>query len=172
MTTETVNENTTDNTAATDNASAERVVPPVRLAVDELVPHMNKAMNHLENASRKMSLEGPLVDLVRLRASQLNGCAYCVDLHSSDARKGGESERRLYAVPVWRETPFFTARERAALELTEAATRLTDGEVPDEVLARASEQFDDVQLAELIWTIAVINAWNRLGAIARPWPLD
>ncbi|MGH6654262.1 MAG: carboxymuconolactone decarboxylase family protein [Actinocrinis sp.] len=172
MTTETVNQNPqTTNTALVDNAAAERVVPPVRLAVDELVPHLNKAMNALEAASRKISLEAPLVELVRLRASQLNGCAYCVDMHSGDARKAGESEQRLYALPVWRETPFFTARERAALELTEAATRLTGGEVSDEVFARASAQFGEVELAELIWTITVINAWNRLGATARPWAL-
>lgn len=148
------------------------VVPAVRLAVDTLAPHINRAMNSLDAASRKVSLEAPLLELVRARASQLNGCAYCVDTHSKDARDGGESERRLYALPVWRETPFFTARERAALELTEAATRLTDGPVGDDVFARAAERFTETELAELIWTITVINAWNRLGATARPWPLD
>lgn len=170
MTTQTVTQSP-ENTANTAADEAARVVPPVRLAVDELVPHINKAMNALEAASRKVSVEAPLLELVRLRASQLNGCAYCVDMHSHDARKGGESEQRLYAVAVWRETPFFTARERAALELTEAATRLTHGEVSDEVFNRAAAQFTEVELAELIWVIAVINAWNRLGATARPWPL-
>jgi AhpD family alkylhydroperoxidase len=143
----------------------------IRLAVDELAPHMNRAMNALDAACRKTSLEPSLLELVRARASQLNGCAYCVDLHSSDARKGGESEQRLYALPVWRETPFFSERERAALELTEAATKLTGGGVSDEVFARAAAHFGEVELAELIWTITVINAWNRLGATARPWPL-
>jgi AhpD family alkylhydroperoxidase len=143
----------------------------IRLAVDKLAPHINKAMNALDAASRQTTIEAPLLELVRLRASQLNGCAYCVDLHSRDARKGGETEQRLYAVPVWRETPFFSDRERAALELTEAATRLTEGGVSDEVFARAAKHFDEGQLAELIWTITVINAWNRLGATARPWPL-
>jgi AhpD family alkylhydroperoxidase len=143
----------------------------VRLAVDELAPHINKAMNALDAAARRVSLEAPLLELVRARASQLNGCAYCVDTHSRDAIDGGDSPRRLFALPVWRETPFFTARERAALELTEAATRLTDGRVSDEVYALAAAQFTDVELAELIWAIAVINAWNRLGATARPWPL-
>jgi AhpD family alkylhydroperoxidase len=147
-------------------------VPAVRLAVDELAPHINKAMNNLDAASRRTSLEASLLELVRARASQLNGCAYCVDMHSRDARAGGESERRLYALPVWREAPFFTGRERAALELTEAATRLTEGHVSDEVFAQAAAEFTDVELAELIWTIAVINAWNRLGATARPWPLS
>jgi AhpD family alkylhydroperoxidase len=144
---------------------------PVRLAVDELVPSVNKAMNALEAASRRTSLEPSLQELVRLRASQLNGCAYCVDMHSRDARKGGDSIQRLFALPVWRETPFFTARERAALALTEAVTRLTDGQVGDEVFAAAATEFDDVQLAELIWVITVINAWNRLGVAAHPWPV-
>ena len=144
----------------------------VRLAVDELAPHINKAMNALDAAARKVSLEAPLLELVRARASQLNGCAYCVDTHSRDAIDGGDSPRRLFALPVWRETPFFTARERAALELTEAATRLTEAGVSDEVYARAAAHFTDVELAELIWAIAVINAWNRLGATARPWPLS
>ena len=164
MTTETIVQNTVA-------ADSEPVVPPVRLAVDELVPHISKAMNALEAATRKVSLEAPLLELVRARASQLNGCAYCVDMHTRDARKGGESEQRLYALPVWRETPFFTARERAALELTEAVTRLTDGEVGDAVFERAAARFTEVELAELIWVIAVINTWNRLGATARPWPL-
>ncbi len=151
--------------------SAARVVPASRLAVDDLAPHINRAMSALDAQSRKVSLEPGLLELVRARASQLNGCAYCVDMHSADARTGGETERRLYALPVWRETPFFTARERAALALTEAGTALTAGPVTDEVYAAAAEQFTDTELAELIWTITVINAWNRLGAIARPWPL-
>jgi AhpD family alkylhydroperoxidase len=144
----------------------------VRLAVDTLAPHINKAMNALDAASRKTQLEASLLELVRARASQLNGCAYCVDMHSRDAREGGESEQRLYALPVWHETPFFTERERAALALTEAATRLTERGVPEDVFAGAAAQFSEVELAELIWTIAVINAWNRLGATARPWPLS
>ncbi|MGB8941410.1 MAG: carboxymuconolactone decarboxylase family protein [Streptomyces sp.] len=144
----------------------------VRLPVDELAPHINRALNALDAASRKVSLEPALLELVRARVSQLNGCAYCVDMHTRDARTGGESEQRLYALPVWRETPFFTDRERAALELAESATRLTDGPVTDEVYDRTAGEFTEVELAELIWTITVINAWNRLGATARPWPLD
>jgi AhpD family alkylhydroperoxidase len=144
----------------------------VRSAVDELAPQINKAMNALEAASRKTRIEAPLQELVRARASQLNGCAYCVDMHTADARKGGESEQRLYALPVWRDTPFFTARERAALALTEAATRLTEAPVSDAVFSAAAEEFDEVELAELIWVVAVINAWNRLGATAHAWPLS
>jgi AhpD family alkylhydroperoxidase len=145
--------------------------PAVRVAVDELAPHIAEAMEALDAASRKTQLEPALLELVRIRASQINGCAYCVDLHSKDARSAGESERRVYTLPVWRETPLFTARERAALELTEAGTRLADNPVGDELFDRAAAQFTDVELAELIWTIAVINAWNRLGATAHPWPL-
>lgn len=164
----------TDTTPAATSGAAARdyVVPPVRLAVDTLVPHVNRAMNALDAAARDISVEDSLLELVRARASQLNGCAYCVDTHAKDARAGGESERRLYALPVWRETPLFTARERAALELTEAATRLTEGPVGDDVFARAAAQFEEKELAELIWAITVINAWNRLGATARPWPLS
>jgi AhpD family alkylhydroperoxidase len=143
----------------------------VRLAVDELAPHINRAMSSLDAASRKTSLEPSLLELVRARASQLNGCAYCVDQHTQDARQAGESERRLFLLPVWAETAFFNPRERAALDLTEAATRLTDGPVSDEVFSRAAQEFSQTELAELIWTIAVINAWNRLGATARSWPL-
>ena len=146
--------------------------PAVRLAVDELAPHINRAMNSLDAASRKTDLEAPLLELVRARASQLNGCAYCVDMHTRDARAGGETEQRLYALPVWRETPFFSERERAALALTEAATKLTEGPVTDEVFEAARAQFAEKELAELIWTITVINAWNRLGATAHPWPLS
>ncbi|WP_263983888.1 carboxymuconolactone decarboxylase family protein [Streptomyces sp. HPF1205] len=178
MSTETAQNPAENSASASEHASASAparaaapVVPPVRLAVDKLAPHINRAMNALDAASRETVLEGSLLELVRARASQLNGCAYCVDSHTADARAAGETERRLYALPVWRETPFFTGRERAALELTEAATRLTDGHVDDEVFARAAAEFDDRELAELIWTITVINAWNRLGAVARPWPL-
>ena len=113
----------------TETISDKTIDIPVRLDVEGLAPRISKAMNALEAASRHAELEKPLQELVRLRASQLNGCAYCVDMHTHDAREGGESEQRLYALAVWRETPFFTARERAALALTEAATRLTDGPV-------------------------------------------
>lgn len=147
------------------------VVPAVRLKVGELAPHIDRAMSALDAAARQTKLESSLLELVRTRASQLNGCAYCVDTHTKDAREAGETEQRLYALPVWRETPFFTARERAALELTEAVTRLADHPITDKLYDRAAAQFDETELAELIWAIAVINTWNRLGATARPWPL-
>jgi AhpD family alkylhydroperoxidase len=161
----TTNTNTNLNTA-------EYVTPTVRLAVDDLAPKLNKALNALERASREISLEKPLQEMVRLRASQINGCVYCVDMHARDAIAGGDTERRISLVSSWREAPFFTARERAALALTEAATRLADSEVGDDVWAEAKAHFDEVELAELLWTITVINAWNRLGAVARPWALS
>ncbi len=146
-------------------------VPAKRLAVDSLAPAATKALNALDAAVRRSSIEPGLLDLVRLRASQLNGCAYCVDVHSRDALAAGQTERRLLTFAAWRETPLFTHRERAALELTEAVTRLADHPVSDKVFDTAAAYFPDTELAQLIWNIAVINTWNRLGAVARPWAL-
>ena len=146
-------------------------MPSARIAVEKLVPAASRALNALDEAVRKSRIEAGLLDLIRLRASQINGCAYCVDVHSRDALAAGETERRVFALTVWRETPFFTARQRAALELTEAMTRLADHPVPDDVVDHAAQHFSERELAELIWAITVINAWNRLGATARPWPL-
>ncbi|GIG59678.1 alkyl hydroperoxide reductase AhpD [Longispora fulva] len=151
---------------------SENVTVTVRNAVDTLAPHITKAMNALDAASRKTDLDPVLLDLVRTRASQLNGCAYCVDVHSKDVTDAEGTARRVFALPVWRDTPLFTARERAALAFTEAATRLTEAPVSDEVFAQAAAEFTETELAELLWTITVINAWNRLGATARPWPLS
>jgi AhpD family alkylhydroperoxidase len=156
----------------TTTATDAPVVPPIRLAVERLVPAASRALAALDDAGRKTSIEPGLVELVRLRASQMNSCAYCVDLHGRDSLAAGETERRVLALPVWRDAPFFTARQRAALELTEAMTRLADHPVPDDVVARAAAQFSERELAELMWTVTVINAWNRLGATARPWPLS
>jgi AhpD family alkylhydroperoxidase len=152
------------------SATRDIVIPRTRVAVEKLAPTASRALNALDDAVRKTSIEPGLLDLVRLRVSQINGCAYCVDMHSRDALAAGETERRVFALPVWRETPFFTARQRAALELAEAMTRLADHPVPDEIVERAAAQFTERELAELIWAITVINAWNRLGATARPWP--
>jgi AhpD family alkylhydroperoxidase len=146
--------------------------PQIRLAVDILSSATNRAMNSLDAASRKSQLEPELQDLVRTRASQLNGCAYCVDMHTGDLRNADVAERKVHAIPVWSETPFFTRRERAALELTEAMTRLSEAPVGDELFARVAAEFGDQDMSDLIWLIAVINAWNRLGATAHPWPLS
>lgn len=150
----------------------EQVKVPVRLAVDELAPRAYKALDALAAAVRNGSIEPQLQQLVQLRASQINGCGYCVDMHSRDALAGGDSQRRIFAIPSWQEAPFFTARERAALELTEAMTRLADHPISDELFDRVAEHFTDLELTDLIWVITVINTWNRLGATAHPWPLD
>ena len=134
-------------------------------------PEAIKAMNGLELRIAKSSLEKSLVELVRLRASQINGCAYCVDLHSSDARKAGESERRLAAVVVWRETPFYSDRERAALEWTEAVTLVAQSHVPDEVWNQVKPHFTPEELVDLSLLVSTINAWNRFAIAFRKTPV-
>jgi AhpD family alkylhydroperoxidase len=150
----------------------ETVQIPVRLAVDSLSVRPAKVLNTLQDAVDKSSIEAPLQQLVRLRASQINGCAYCVDMHSQELLTSGDNQRKVFAVAVWWETPFFTERERAALELTEAMTRLADHPISDETYDRVKAHFSDQAMSDLIWIIAVINTWNRLGAVAHPWPLD
>ena len=107
-------------------------------------------------------IERPLLALVEIRASQINGCAYCLDMHTKDARLAGETEQRIYALNAWRETPFFTDRERAALEWTEAVTRVADTHVPDEVYDRVAAHFNEADLVALTFAVIVINSWNRL----------
>jgi AhpD family alkylhydroperoxidase len=148
------------------------VKPTVRLAVDDLAPGIAKAMNGLERAVGESSIDKPLREMVKLRASQINGCVYCVDMHSRDAVAGGDTWRRLNLVAVWREAPYFTARERAALALTEAVTRLSDGPVREDVWAAAAEEFEETELAELVWLITTINAWNRVSVAAQAWPVN
>jgi AhpD family alkylhydroperoxidase len=113
-------------------------------------------------AAADVGLEESLRNLINLRASQINGCAYCVDSHSKDLRHAGESEERVFGVAAWRELPYYSARERAALALTEAITRIADG-VPADVYAEAEACFEPAELAGVIWTIVTINAWNRLA---------
>jgi AhpD family alkylhydroperoxidase len=112
-------------------------------------------------------LERPLFELVKIRASQINGCAYCIDMHTKDARLAGETEQRIYALNAWRETPFFSDRERAALEWTEAVTRVADTHVPDDIHERVSKHFDDDELVTLTFAVIVINSWNRLAVSFR-----
>ncbi|VVO18934.1 carboxymuconolactone decarboxylase family protein [Pseudomonas fluorescens] len=133
-------------------------------------PDALKAMIALETAVTKLPLEKTLIELVKLRASQINGCAFCVDMHTADARKGGETERRLYAVSVWRETPFFTPRERAALAWTESLTLLSETHAPDEDYAQLSAEFDAKEMVDLTVAITTINAWNRLAVGFRKMP--
>ncbi|MGH9325631.1 MAG: carboxymuconolactone decarboxylase family protein [Terriglobia bacterium] len=125
------------------------------------------AMLAIERYVRNSGLEPSLLELVRLRASQINGCAFCVDMHTKDARARGESEQRLYAVAVWEDTPFFTERERAALAWTEAVTRISDTRVPDEVYEQACKHFSEKELVDLTLAVIAINGWNRLSVSFR-----
>lgn len=138
-----------------------------RVSVAEQTPDAFAAMLHLERAVAGMGLEKSLYELVKIRASQINGCAYCIDMHTKDARAEGETEQRIYALNAWRETPFFTERERAALALAESITLVTDGHVKDEVYAAAAARFDEKELAALIMATVTINAWNRISIACR-----
>lgn len=144
-----------------------------RLDFEALAPHTNRAVAHLDHAVTKdldaVDFDHRLRELVRIRASQLNGCAYCVDMHTKDARAVGETEQRLYVLPVWRETPFFSARERAALGFTETVTRLADTHVPAEAYDEVAAEFAPAEVAALLSLILVINAWTTLGVSTRMW---
>jgi len=133
-------------------------------------PAAYAAMRELEKQIAHSTVEAPLAELVRLRASQINGCAFCVDMHHSDARKQGESERRLAAVVTWRETPFFTPRERAALEWTEALTLIAAERVPDAVWDAVKPHFSPVEIVDLTLLVGAINAWNRFAIAFRKMP--
>ena len=122
------------------------------------------ALEHYLHAS---GLDAGLLHMVKMRASQINGCAYCLDMHSKDARALGETEQRLYLLDAWEESPSYSDRERAALALTDAMTRITEGHVPDEVFERARAQFSEPELIALIFAVTTINAWNRLAITVR-----
>jgi AhpD family alkylhydroperoxidase len=134
-----------------------------RLDPYKAAPGSYPPMAGLEQYVRGSGLEAPLLELVKIRASQLNGCAYCLDMHTKDARAHGETEQRIYVLSAWREAPFYTERERAALEWTETVTKLGEHGVPDDVYARASAQFKDAELVNLTMAIVAINGWNRLA---------
>jgi AhpD family alkylhydroperoxidase len=138
-----------------------------RLRYPKASPGAYRAMAAMQAHVDASGLEHPLLELVKLRASYLNGCAFCVDMHTKDARAAGETEQRLYAVPVWRETPFFTARERAALAWTEAVTDIARSRVDDDVYAEARAHFDEAELVELTLAVIAINGWNRLAVAFR-----
>ncbi|MCP9944879.1 carboxymuconolactone decarboxylase family protein [Streptomyces somaliensis] len=143
---------------------------PARLAPAELAPEVYRAMVRLDAAAHE-GLDPVLVELVKIRASQINHCAFCLDMHTKDALAAGESVERIVQLSAWRESRhFYTEKELAALELAEAITLLTDGFVPDEVYGRAAEHFDEAELAHLIASIVVINAWNRFAVTARSVP--
>ena len=142
-----------------------------RLEVRKVSPDAYQALLALEMFVRKSSkLEPSLIELVKMRASQINGCAYCIDMHSKDARAEGETEQRLYALNAWRETPFFSDRERAALAWAEAVTLVAEGHVPDEVYDQARRQFSEEELVNLTMAVVTINGWNRLLIAFRAVP--
>jgi AhpD family alkylhydroperoxidase len=141
--------------------------PAQRLSIVEHAPRQYAAMFGLE---RSIEVDPRLHDLVSLRASQINGCAFCLDMHWKDARAAGESEERLYSLDAWRESPLYSERERAALELCEAMTLVAETHVPDAAWERARASFDDDELAQLVIAITAINAWNRLNVATRLEP--
>ncbi|MGH9328410.1 MAG: carboxymuconolactone decarboxylase family protein [Terriglobia bacterium] len=138
-----------------------------RMSYEKIAPGAVDAMLAVEQYVRESGLEPSLLELVRLRASEINGCAFCVDMHTKDARARGESEQRLYAVAVWQEAPFFTERERAALAWTEAVTELSQTRVPDEVYQQARKWFSEKELVDLTMAVIAINGWNRLSVSFR-----
>ena len=134
-----------------------------RLDYAKTAPDGLKAMFGLEQYARHSGLESALLELVKMRASQINGCAFCLDMHSKDARAAGETEQRLYALSAWRETPFFSERERAALAWTETVTRVSETHVPDEIYETVRQHFTEKELVDLTLAIVAINGWNRLA---------
>jgi AhpD family alkylhydroperoxidase len=135
-----------------------------RMNIGREAPALSRALVALE---REIRIDPALRELVKLRASILNGCAYCIDMHTKDARRAGESEQRLYAVAAWQEAPFFSEHERAALALTDAVTLIADTHVPAAAYDDAARHFDPEELAHLIWQIVAINAWNRVAITTR-----
>ncbi|MEV0533335.1 carboxymuconolactone decarboxylase family protein [Kitasatospora sp. NPDC050463] len=153
----------------TTNENATVSAPEQRLSLPDLAPGFYQAMIALDRAAGQ-GVDPVLAELVKVHASMINGCSFCIDMHSTDALKNGEENRRLLSLPAWRETSWFTAKERAALALTESVTLLTQGHVPDAVYHEAAEHFEQAELAQLIALIVTINSWNRIGVTSRLSP--
>ncbi len=141
-----------------------------RIDYTKITPEGYRAMSGLERYVRGSGLEPSLLELVKLRASQINGCAYCIDMHWKDARARGESEQRLYGLMAWRESPYYTERERAALAWTEAVTLIADNHVPDELYEEVRQSFTETELVNLTFALVAINGWNRLAISFRTEP--
>lgn len=141
-----------------------------RLNYHDVNPDALKAMLGLEKFVRSSGLERSLYELVKIRASQINGCAYCIDMHTKDARLAGETEQRIYALSAWRETPFYSDRERAALAWTEALTLISENDVPDDLYETVRKQFSEKEIVTLTMAIVTINGWNRLAISFRTVP--
>jgi AhpD family alkylhydroperoxidase len=155
------------------SSADDRVAVSARLDFDARAAGFARALAHLDHAATKeldrVSFDPGLRELVRVRVSQINGCAYCIDMHTKDARATGESEQRLYALPAWRETPYFTARERAALAFGEAVTGMADTHVPQEAYDAVAAEFTEDEIAALVSLIVTVNAWNTIGVSTRTW---
>jgi AhpD family alkylhydroperoxidase len=164
---------TTTDPQATTTPVTDTVQIPVRLDFDSRAAAFSRAMGHLDGAATKeldrVGFDARLRELVRIRASQINGCAYCIDMHSKDARAIGETEQRLYALPAWGETPYFTARERAALAFTESVTLLAGSHVPTAAYEAVAAEFAADEVAALLSLIVTINAWNAIAVSTRAW---
>jgi AhpD family alkylhydroperoxidase len=141
-----------------------------RIEYGKVAPDAMKGMRELEKYVASSGLERSLYELVKTRASQINGCAYCLDMHTKDARKAGETEQRLYALSAWRETPFYTDRERAGLEWTEALTVISQNDVPDSLYEKVRKFFNEQEIVALTMAIIAINGWNRLAISFRTVP--
>ena len=146
---------------------------PVRLDFDTQAAGFSRALSHLDRAAIKeldrVDFDPRLRELLRIRVSQINGCAYCIDMHTKDARAIGESEQRIYALPAWAETPFFTDRERAALAFTESVTLLAVDHVPTEAYEAVAAEFSEDEIAAMVALIVTVNAWNTVGVSTRTW---
>ena len=134
-----------------------------RIDVSKVEPAAYKAMLGLEQYLHQSSLEQKLLDLIKIRASQINKCAFCIDMHTKEARKAGETEQRIYALSAWQETPFFTPQERAALSFTEAVTLIAENSINDELYEQVSRYFPPQEIVQILIAIATINAWNRIS---------
>lgn len=134
------------------------------------VPALIKSLSSATMASHATSIDQAMKDLIDIRASQLNGCAFCLDMHVKQAKINGERELRIYHLPIWRESPLFTAKEKAALALTEALTRITEHGVTEEIYLSTQEHFSDVEISELTFAISIINSWNRMQLLSQMAP--
>ncbi|HET9696774.1 MAG TPA: carboxymuconolactone decarboxylase family protein [Terriglobales bacterium] len=143
---------------------------PARIDYPKLSAPIYRTLFQLQTEIEKTGLDPKTIDLIKIRASQINGCAFCIDMHTIDARARGESEQRIYALNAWREGPFFTDKERAALELTESVTRISETHVPDEIFEAVKQHYTDQEIVNLTWAIIAINAWNRLAITFRAEP--
>lgn len=141
-----------------------------RVLIAKEIPAAYQSMSGLEKYLGTASISKQLKELIKIRASQINGCAYCIDMHTKEARSLGETEQRIYALSAWRDTPFFTKEERAVLALTESVTVITKEHVPDAIYEEVAHYFDKVQIGEIIMAIVTINAWNRIAISTNMMP--